>query len=558
MRGRIRRTMLVGLALVLSLFSSNFLPVMTAYAAAPDPSILDNCKDLVTENANGWGSKIDTVGDPATVTVYADDGYLIDKYCVKAGSGAGAAYIQQVVPPSATVVIDHNLKDSVSHYVIHQIPAPEEVTPVAPIFTPPTCDAAGTLIGVDTSQYVWIRSGTDSAAVLTAQAVGNVTLTGQTVYGPHDLTQLTGPYCEEEVTYVSPVITPAHQTSVCVEGEEVFTSGSVTFGSVEGLHYWIDGSEVSGTVNLEPGTYSVALTTDEGYKLADGVTTPVSVTINAADELECVIPDTESVTLCHATHSEKNPYVRITVDAAGAFNGHLDDNFGGTHGDHQNGEDIIPPFYYNGQLYSQNWNEETALDCPPQEELEPATPTAIARLVPCVPQSNTTDQVVVSVTNTYDATDDTVTYTVTLGAQSKTITLADGASGNVTFSGVPVGTYTATVTGDDSTSATVNAVTVKNCAGGILGDNDVCPNIFGSQTTIPSGYAKDTMGNCVVPTTTTTQQPPQVLGTSTALPAALPATGPVESSLNFLYAIMTAIVTYGAVYFLQGKRDLAR
>jgi len=59
----------------------------------------------------------------------------------------------------------------------------------------------------------------------------------------------------------------------------------------------------------------------------------------------------DDVTLCHATGSESNPFVVITVNPAGAYNGHLG-------GDHQNGEDIIPPFTYQGQEYSQNWDAE--------------------------------------------------------------------------------------------------------------------------------------------------------------------------------------------------------
>lgn len=59
----------------------------------------------------------------------------------------------------------------------------------------------------------------------------------------------------------------------------------------------------------------------------------------------------DNVALCHATGSESNPYELITIDAAGAFNGHLGD-------DHQNGEDIIPPFEYQGEEYSQNYDAE--------------------------------------------------------------------------------------------------------------------------------------------------------------------------------------------------------
>jgi len=54
--------------------------------------------------------------------------------------------------------------------------------------------------------------------------------------------------------------------------------------------------------------------------------------------------------VCHATGSESNPYVLIMTSAAGAFNGHLGD-------DHQNGEDIIPPFEFAGETHSQNWDE---------------------------------------------------------------------------------------------------------------------------------------------------------------------------------------------------------
>ncbi len=57
----------------------------------------------------------------------------------------------------------------------------------------------------------------------------------------------------------------------------------------------------------------------------------------------------EKVTLCHATGSSTNPYVRITVAAAGAFNGHYSQH------EDLGGGDIIPPFTYKGSTYSLNW-----------------------------------------------------------------------------------------------------------------------------------------------------------------------------------------------------------
>ena len=69
----------------------------------------------------------------------------------------------------------------------------------------------------------------------------------------------------------------------------------------------------------------------------------------------------EHVTICHATGSSSNPYVRISPSASGVFHGHLG---------HQDGRDIIPPFTYDGQTYSQNWDTAgqgpatTAAACP--------------------------------------------------------------------------------------------------------------------------------------------------------------------------------------------------
>lgn len=55
------------------------------------------------------------------------------------------------------------------------------------------------------------------------------------------------------------------------------------------------------------------------------------------------------VTICHATGSESNPFVVNSPSAAGVYNGHIA---------HQHAEDIIPPFEYKGQTYSQNWDAE--------------------------------------------------------------------------------------------------------------------------------------------------------------------------------------------------------
>lgn len=70
-----------------------------------------------------------------------------------------------------------------------------------------------------------------------------------------------------------------------------------------------------------------------------GVTILSPVTISAKKD------GVEPVTICHATSSEHNPYVTKTIDPEGVINGHL-----GHDGD------IVPPFAYEGVVYSQNWD----------------------------------------------------------------------------------------------------------------------------------------------------------------------------------------------------------
>lgn len=53
------------------------------------------------------------------------------------------------------------------------------------------------------------------------------------------------------------------------------------------------------------------------------------------------------VTICHATGSSTNPFVRISPSASGVFHGHMG---------HQDARDIIPPFTWNGMTFSQNWD----------------------------------------------------------------------------------------------------------------------------------------------------------------------------------------------------------
>lgn len=63
------------------------------------------------------------------------------------------------------------------------------------------------------------------------------------------------------------------------------------------------------------------------------------------------------VTLCHRTGSNTNPYVVISPDVSGAYHGHYSEHQGPVYPAAGWG-DIIPPFTYNGQTYSLNWNAQ--------------------------------------------------------------------------------------------------------------------------------------------------------------------------------------------------------
>jgi hypothetical protein len=70
--------------------------------------------------------KIDTTGNPSTVTVEAPEGMLIDGYCVKAGStttGDGPVYVT-VDPPVESITFGHPSGKDVSHYSVSYVPIP--------------------------------------------------------------------------------------------------------------------------------------------------------------------------------------------------------------------------------------------------------------------------------------------------------------------------------------------------------------------------------------------------------------------------------------------------
>ena len=85
--------------------------------------------------------KIDAFDAPSVV-VDAPDGFLIDGYCVKAGSihnGFGPVFVP-VDPPQASVTITYPGKDTISHYSVSYTPDVPEVCPEGTTGEFPDCE----------------------------------------------------------------------------------------------------------------------------------------------------------------------------------------------------------------------------------------------------------------------------------------------------------------------------------------------------------------------------------------------------------------------------------
>jgi hypothetical protein len=103
----------------------------------------------------------------------------------------------------------------------------------------------------------------------------------------------------------------------------------------------------------------------------------------------------DSVTLCHATGSTTNPYVKITVDAAGAYDGHYKQHDG----------DIIPAFTYNDTDY-------------------PARGDQAILAAGCTVSETTTTTTAAATTTTAAATTTTAAATTTKASENVTTTPA--------------------------------------------------------------------------------------------------------------------------------------
>ncbi len=130
--------------------------------------------DFICEDLDS--GKIDTTGDPATVTVTAPAGYLIDGYCVKAGT---TKHFIEVEPPAAIVVVDHPEKNSVSHYSLSYVAATDSVD----------CNVITFIKGskLDGSNYINLTIIQDGKSFQMNAEINEVQAQDSDVAGPSDL-----------------------------------------------------------------------------------------------------------------------------------------------------------------------------------------------------------------------------------------------------------------------------------------------------------------------------------------------------------------------------------
>lgn len=219
------------------------------------------CDDVTTPGANGWTVKYNE-GYPDTVEYTAPSGYLVDKYCVKAGSTqqGNGPIIVPVNPPTSTVTIDYPAKDSISHYVVHLIPntAQTVVSPVAPTLD----DVCGTAddsftLPTDTAQVTYTRNGDVVTATLVNPSTHDfgAPLNGYTVAVDGVTATMTVSFTSDPCLSPTPCPTPTNGGAITqnsanweLVGDAEFVDGAVSISSAN----WVDGGvSYSGSYSLK-------------------------------------------------------------------------------------------------------------------------------------------------------------------------------------------------------------------------------------------------------------------------------------------------------------------
>lgn len=257
------RALLAVLATALMILGSGLL-ITSANATGPGDNV---CSPLDS-------GKIDTTGDPSSVTVTAPDGKLIDGYCVKAGSsgqGDGPVYVD-VNPPQKTVTIAHPSGKAVSHYSVSYTDAPSTTPEGSNNSSSPSCEkiTVGTPTGVK-----------PEGATVVVKLDDQVTQPGtyDAEPGTHVVTTyVNGTKVDEDTVVVAECPPPTEpEGSVVVASNDCET---ITFSAEDvkpqdaAVVFKLDGAaKAAGTYDVMPGQHTVELYVNG--KLVDSETVTV-------------------------------------------------------------------------------------------------------------------------------------------------------------------------------------------------------------------------------------------------------------------------------------------
>lgn len=181
------------------------------------------------------------------------------------------------------------------------------------------------------------------------------------------------------------------------------------------------------------------------------------------------------VTICHATSSAKNPYVRITVDVASIL---------GPHGHNGHPKDIIPPFNFGpGEVYAgKNWiggyvTWENGCNIP---EETTTTTQETTTTEPCWCETTTTQAATTTTTTTEGTSTTTVPNTTT--SEATTTTAPTSTTGGTTTTGATTTTSQAPVVSQPTTpiTPTVSAALPRTGGGGNLAVGGIAVTLLGA------------------------------------------------------------------------------
>lgn len=473
----ITKQLKIGLALFLAVFANGMMPAMAAYAAdKPVYEVPTDGKITICHRTNSVSNPYtqNTVATEAADGVAGGNGNDADHYGEHKGD---------VFDPSVTYPTPHN-GDQWGD-IIPPIPGshtglnwttegqaifrngcniPPLSIPTKPAVVAPTCEADGSFtLPTDTSDIDWSISpayaGPGTYAVTATAKNGQVFTGGLTSVSFEITVEEQLPADSDECAEDSESVTPAPVSfnDVCDTDKDTYT-----IPNVKGVDYFVNSSGTPTAPGTYPasGTVSVEAKAQDGYVLTEPYSDSKEFTNRAC-----------KVTICHATASASNPYVKIEV-AVEAVDGDLgNDNGKGDHYSEHLGPiypavnedgkwgDIIPKLDYIEGHEGRNWDAEgQALlrnDCNIPVEIS-VTPG------PCA-YFDTESSISVTVTGTakdstlviYDESDNVV----------KTIDIEVDNDGNVTsptfpveVTGLSAGTYTVKVEKGEKVLASATVV----------------------------------------------------------------------------------------------------